>query len=243
MEQCILNPERSKAEPQLPRTGILAVNPSDTTFLADYAGRNGLTRHFLFNSNLYSSEHLFLAGPAVGAPMAVLCLEKLIALGAEKIILYGWCGSLQEELAAMDILLPTGAVAEEGTSCHYPVADNYTVNPEAPDNLQNRIAEGLQENGLSFLQGAVWTTDAPYRETVTRVKTHQAARVYGVDMEYSALCTVAAFRGVELAAVMLVSDELWRTPWKPHYSFKVFKKRSRSLLKVLCGLAPFDTKA
>ena len=113
METCILNPERCKADPKIPATGILAVNPSDAHCLAEYAEQAGLKRFFLFNSTLYCSEALFLAGPAVGAPMAVLCLEKLIALGAEKIILYGWCGSLQERLHGMDILVPTSGLSEE----------------------------------------------------------------------------------------------------------------------------------
>ena len=238
MEQCILNPERSKGEPQLPATGILAVNPSDIAFLASYAGQNSLKRHFLFNSNLYSSDRLFLAGPAVGAPMAVLSLEKLIALGCKRVILYGWCGSLQKGLAAMDILLPGQGVSEEGTGDHYPVPDAPAM--DMADSLDNLVATGLQEQQLKFQRGAVWTTDAPYRETVSKVKKHTADGVYGVDMEYTALRRVAAFRGIELAAVMLVSDELWHTPWKPHYSFKTFKQRSRSLLELLCGFVDND---
>jgi purine-nucleoside phosphorylase len=233
---CIINPERLKSDPALPATGILAVNPSDAATLADYASQNDMRRHFLFNSALYSSERLFIAGSAVGAPMAVMCLEKLIALGAKKIILYGWCGSLRQQLHAMDVLIPTEALSEEGTSQHYQ-ADK-TRNAITPDPiLRTRLCDGLSEAGIDFQQGPLWTTDAPYRETRTKVVAYGEQGVYGVDMEYAALCTVAAFRGVELAAVMLVSDELWRHPWKPQYSFKKFKKKSRKMLLLLCEQA------
>lgn len=238
MKTCILNPERCKADPKIPATGILAVNPSDAHCLAEYAEQAGLKRFFLFNSTLYHSDALFLAGPAVGAPMAVLCLEKLIALGAEKIILYGWCGSLQERLHGMDILVPTSGLSEEGTSRHYQSGKSCEIIPSTP--LRNQLCRVLTDKSIEFQQGPLWTTDAPYRETKEKVTDYAAQGIYGVDMEHSALCTVAAFRKVHLAAVMLVSDELRKSPWKPHYSFKAFKKRSRELLTLLCDTARSD---
>ncbi len=231
METCILNPQQSKGEPGLPAAGILAVNPSDSRFLIEYAEHAGLKRHFLFNSTLYRSDSLFLAGPAVGAPMAVLCLEKLIALGAEKIILYGWCGSLQEDLHGMDVLVPSSGISAEGTSTHYRSGKNGEITPDS--DLRDHLCRALAKNNIAFQQGPVWSTDAPYRETEHKVASLTAQGVYGVDMEYSALCTVAAFREVQFAAVMLISDELRNLPWKPLYSFKAFKKRSRELLTLL----------
>ena len=236
---CILNPERTKTDPKLPATGILAVNPSDAHCLSEYAKQAGLKRSFLFNSTLYCSDTLFLAGPAVGAPMAVLCLEKLIALGAERIILYGWCGSLQKRLHGMDVLVPTSGLSEEGTSQHYQSGRSCEIIPSAT--LRNKLCRVLTDKLIEFQQGPLWTTDAPYRETEKKITDYAAQGIYGVDMEYSALCTVAAFRKAQLAAVMLVSDELLKSPWKPHYSFKAFKKRSRELLTLLCDAARSNT--
>ena len=232
MEPCIVNPERSKGDPILPATGILAVNPADAATLTAYAVQADMRRSFLFNSTLYSSENLFLAGPAVGAPMAVLCLEKLIVLGAKKVILYSWCGSLRQELRAMDVLIPTEARSEEGTSAHYQPDNKTTSVPSQV--LRTGLCKVLSTADIPFQQGKIWTTDAPYRETRQKVAGYSAQGIYGVDMEYSALCTAAAFRGIELAAVMLVSDELWRQPWTPHYTFKTFRQQSRKLLTLLC---------
>jgi hypothetical protein len=52
-------------------------------------------------------------------------------------------------------------------------------------------------------------------------------------MEFAALCTVATFRDVELAAMLLVSDELWRQPWQQGYTHKKFKKKCRLMLEIL----------
>jgi uridine phosphorylase len=233
-DDCVINPERGRGEPVLPETGILAVNPAETGVLKAYAEAHAMHRSFLFHSNLYHSDRLFLAGPAVGAPMAVLCLEKLIALGAKRIVLYGWCGSLQQELRAMDVLLPTEALSEEGTSPHYQeqAGQGRAITPSSA--LCAHLQDILSAADIPFHQGKVWTTDAPYRETRTKVADYAAQGICGVDMEYSALCTVAAFRGVEFAAVLLVSDELQQQPWKPQYSRKAFRRKSGRLLTLLC---------
>ncbi|CAK8715877.1 Uridine phosphorylase [Candidatus Electrothrix laxa] len=240
MQDCVINPERGRGEPVLPEIGILAVNPTEAPILAAYAKTAEMQRSFLFHSNLYYSEKLFLAGPAVGAPVAVMCLEKLIALGAKKIILYGWCGSLQEELRAMDVLLPTEALSEEGTSRHYQEqSKDQNQNGQqgrilADPALCTHLGNILAAADFSYQTGKIWTTDAPYRETRTKIADYGDQGIYGVDMEFSALCTVAAFRGVELAAAMLVSDEVWRQPWQPQFSRKEFKRKSRNLFMLLC---------
>ncbi|XOF33546.1 MAG: nucleoside phosphorylase [Candidatus Electrothrix sp. YB6] len=233
-DDCVISPERGRREPLLPETGILAVNPAETGVLKEYAAAHTMRRSFLFHSNLYHSDRLFLAGPAVGAPMAVLCLEKLIALGAKQVVLYGWCGSLQQELRATDVLLPTEALSEEGTSPHYQEQAEQGRAPASSPVLRSQLCNILLAAAIPFHQGKVWTTDAPYRETQTKVADYAAQGICGVDMEYAALCTVAAFRGVEFAALLLVSDELWQQPWKPQYSRKEFRRKSRNLLTLLC---------
>ena len=235
MSEFVVNPRREKGEPLLEGTGVLLVNPADASLfknvLNEYEGR----RHFLFNSNLYqvaatdTAGPFFVAGPAVGAPMAALVVEKLIALGARQIILYGWCGSLSESLHIGDILLPTWALSEEGTSRHYSQQEK----PHSSSNLRGEIGSFLDSRGLSTREGPVWTTDAPYRESRDKVSEYSAQGLVGVDMEFSALCSVAACRQIEFAAVMIVSDELWREQWKPGFRNSDFKKKSPEVVRAL----------
>ncbi|WP_339138244.1 MAG: nucleoside phosphorylase [Candidatus Electrothrix sp. GW3-4] len=232
-QECVINPERGRGEPTLPEIGLLAVNPTEAPVLAAYAKEAGMQRSFLFHSNLYYSDRLFLAGPAVGAPMAVMCLEKLIALGAKKVILYGWCGSLQERLHALDVFLPTDALSEEGTSRHYQDDQENTIS--ASPKLHEQLGSILTAADMTYQTGKIWTTDAPYRETRAKITEYANLGIYGVDMELSALCAVAAFRSIEVAAAMLVSDEVWRQPWQPQFSRKEFKRKSRKLLMLLCN--------
>lgn len=234
MTDCIINPRRARGEPQLPPIGILAVNPSDRSFFAELAKRYDLQRHHLFNADLYAGASLFLAGPAVGAPMATICLEKIIALGATQIILYGWCGSLTPRLKCGDLFLPTGVLSEEGTSGHYQHSDDLLN-----DSLRVALLEALTTMGYTPQQGPIWTTDAVYRETREKVQRYGSEGIMAVDMEYAALRAVAAFRRVDFAAVMLISDELFHQEWAPQFVRKSFRTDSKKMLDRLCALIRF----
>jgi uridine phosphorylase len=228
-DSCVINPQRLPGEPALPAAGMLAVNPSDTSFFPQLAARYDLQRFFLFNARLYASSRLFIAGPAVGAPMAAICLEKLIALGASRILLYGWCGSLTSALRVGDLLVPSSAFSEEGTSSHY-----QTQATMLDDSLTESVLAKLVTWGLDPKRGRIWTTDAVYRETREKINRYSAEGIVAIDMEYAALLAVARFREVSLAAVLLVSDELFSAEWKPQYRHKKFRARSHNLLEKLC---------
>lgn len=234
-EEAIINPRQEKGEPALPTTGLLCVNPAEMNYLCRRVEKMGARRHFFFNGKLYivpggqADPPTFLAGPAVGAPMAVLALEKLIALGAKRIIVYGWCGSLSPDLRVGDLLLPTWGFSEEGTSSHYPIREKGASSAAWRDKLEHILAAG----GFTCKKGSIWTTDAPYRETRDKVSRYAAKSILGVDMEFSALATVAIYRRIELAAVYPISDELWRDKWQPAYREKSFHRENRRLLDYL----------
>ena len=226
-EEILINPRRERGEPELPETGLLCINPGDYHFLRGLAAKSNGSRHFLFNSNLQvihageTTREVFIAGPAVGAPMATMALEKLIALGAKKIIVCGWCGSLSAELKIGDILLPDGGISGEGTSKHYPIDDQPVSSPA----LLKMLTQELATNGFSCKKGPVWTTDAVYRESKAKIKDCAENSLLGVDMEYYALATVAIYRKIDLAGVFLVSDELSGDRWQPGFTDKSFRKK------------------
>ncbi|MEN8258972.1 MAG: hypothetical protein ABFS09_14020, partial [Thermodesulfobacteriota bacterium] len=96
----------------------------------------------------------------------------------------------------------------------------------------------LQNHFPDAQQGPIWTTDAPYRELPSKIKQLIEQGIMAVDMEFSALCTVAAFRNIEFAAIMLVSDELYHATWQAGFTGKRFKKKSRELFATLSKILP-----
>ncbi len=157
----------------------------------------------------------------VGASGTVLALENAIALGATTILFVGWCGSLDPSCPMAHVIVPTTAVREEGTSYHYLGADHHA---QSSENLTEAVVRVLTRNGLPHTAGPVWSTDAPYRETASKVQRYAEKGVLAVDMETSAILALAAYRECEAAGALIVSDELfganWNPGWQTHPSFR-----------------------
>jgi uridine phosphorylase len=228
----IIHPRRQKNEKQLPENGILLVNPSEANECLRQLKESGGETRFLFNSGMVvaGDNKYFAAGPAIGAPMAVLTLEKLIALGAKRVILFGWCGAISEILHVGDTIVPAEALSGEGTSRYY--SSNGEARPDSK--FSKKISEIFDTNGFRIHRGCVWSTDAVYREDKRMLKQLCTNKgVVAVDMEFSALCAVAGFRKIEFAAVLTVSDELWGKSWRPGFHKNFFIERKQTALQLL----------
>ncbi|MFO7784791.1 MAG: nucleoside phosphorylase [Desulfatiglandales bacterium] len=176
------------------------------------------------------APRLTLAGPFLGAPHSVIGLEKMIALGAERIWVTGWCGSLQPDLRIGDLVMPIGAFSDEGTSRHYPLEGD---TPKTDQGLRRELGSALARRGMTARTGRVWSTDAPYRETHGKVRAFRDSGLVAVDMELSALLAVSAYRGVRLAGLLVVSDELSDLTWRPGFSDPRLREAEEAVAEVL----------
>jgi len=241
-EDCLINPQRSPSEPLLDSPSLLISIPGDLKRLARLFSGGGTRIYEDPFLQVYALDQggrkIALAGPAVGAPQAGMLLEKLIALGSREVVLFGWTGGLQAHLSFGDVILPEGAVSEEGTSAHYRPKGPPAPSPVLFQALQKKLAE----EGLRFFPGKVWTTDAPYRETVAKVKAYRSQGVLGVDMETSAVFTVGAFRGIATAALLLVSDELSPLRWRPGFRDPRFIEARKKAARFLFRFVLFRTQ-
>lgn len=202
--------------PNLNKRAVLLFSTMDIR-LAEKAGKiNRSDRTWFFNTGLFmvkaENENLPVLGPAVGAPVASMVLELMICKGVKEIIAVGSCGSLQPDIYAGDVLIPTYALSEEGTSPHYP---NYIETPYASEMIVGCMEDMCKKNDIPYHKGGVWTTDAVFRETAEKVQRYQNKGLLAVEMEMSALFTIGNFRGVNVGGIMVVSDELGTLQWKP----------------------------
>ncbi len=227
-DDIIIHPTRGIREKTIPSCGILFVNPTESRVAMQTLVDRGGDQRFLFHSGLVVSpdNDFFVAGPAIGAPMAVMVFEKLIALGASTIVMAGWCGAVASDLHVGDMVLGGNGYSGEGTSQYY--TSNDFSSPSS------RLLARLQSVFDLQTSTPVWSTDAPFRES-RKMFTALTERysIGAVDMEYSALCAVALFREIDFAALFLVSDELWQDEWRPGFTGKVFKRKSKAQIKQL----------
>lgn len=229
-EDFVIEPRMARGEKSVPGSGLLLVNPVEAARWSKELIASGALARPLFNSSLTVSKKgdFFLAGPAIGAPMAAMTMEKLIALGATRIILCGWCGALDPSLAIGDVVVPDSGLSGEGCSQYY--AKSRSVLPSQP--YSTALAGSFTEQGVVVQRGRVWSTDAIYREKRGFLqRLHQEASVKVVDMEFTALCSVAALRGIDFAASLVVSDKVHGKNWKPGFTKKQFKDRARAAIE------------
>jgi uridine phosphorylase len=232
----LIRPTKGKTDPDVGPDAILVMIRSELEYLVKVSKNVASFNMGFFN--LYQSKsdkNIFstLTGPFLGAPQAVMGLEKILALGAKRIWVLGWCGSLQHDLKIGDLVIPSSAVSEEGTSQHYPIDGDLRITNEE---LNWMLETALQEKGHSFKRGSVWTTDAPYRETPAKIKEYQKKGVLAVEMEMSALMTLAVYRKVKIAGLLVVSDELSGLKWHTGFTSPVLKQRSRFAGELLLEL-------
>jgi uridine phosphorylase len=151
-------------------------------------------------------------GFGFGAPGAAIVIEELVALGVRRFISLGYAGGLPDTVDFGDVVLCTGAIRDEGVSHHYVAAARYAYPTPA---LTEEVRNVLAGSGTTFVEGPSWTVDAIYRETVEEARLYRDEGVVTVEMEAAALFTIAAVRGVSIAAIFTISDHLLGSPeWR-----------------------------
>lgn len=237
-KDAILNPQKGKKSPSLGDVAVMAGSEADLQSLCSLMKFREDQKTRLFMSRLYVGndppECMSIAGPFIGAPYATMLIETLITWGARKIIFFGWCGAVSPAIKIGDIILPTSAIMDEGTSKHYHPDESDMARPSLY--ISGKIKAALKENDLAFSEGLVWCTDAIYRETREKVEYYQNKRVLAVEMETSALFTVGKFRDVDVGGILVVSDELSTFKWQPGFRDERFEKSRQVVCEVIHNL-------
>lgn len=222
---------------QFPAERSAFINPGDTTrpvpgfpevcvttFSADILGQFEELYHPKTIASLYTSNGvlpvyelchrgktvgIFLS--RVGAPACAAGLEEIIAMGAKKIVMFGCCGIMDQKAVGDQIIIPSSAVRDEGTSYHYLAAsEEIQTDPRSVDTLR-RCLERLK---IPYTVGKVWTTDAIYRETRAQIAARKAQGCLAVEMEYAAALAVARFREISLFTFLFGADCLDSPSWE-----------------------------
>ncbi len=232
--QAIINPHKANYEDVIAKDVIILCNPFLIPLIREiFPSENIKPKKLEFYSryDFDSTSYPFsILGPALGAPASVLVLEKAIALGGTNFYILGTCGALKKNVPISSIILPQEAIIDEGTSKHY--YPNLTSSFPS-QKILNKLEIACQKKSVNYSKGKIWTTDAPYRETQIQVQKYQDQLALGVEMEISALFSVARFRNVDLGAILVVSDELYNYKWNPGYSLLEYKKALRDAFKLI----------
>ena len=165
----------------------------------------------------------------LGGPATVGILEEIIAKGGRKILLFGSSGSLDKNIADGQIIIPTSAYRDEGTSYHY-------VSSREGDFIEvktaDRLADIFSEIGIPVIKGRTWTTDAIYRETYKNKELRKQAGCITVEMECASVMAMAQFRKVEIFQFLYTADNLDCKEWESRILMKMPKDIKEKFIRI-----------
>lgn len=234
----VIRPVKSRNTPKLGHVAVMAATTPDFQLLKNHLDFEDQDSRHLYTANLLvgsgRSSGMSLCGPFIGAPYGAMILETLIAWGVTRIVFMGWCGAISKDVHIGDLVLPTGALVDEGTSLHYLHKTMDTVSPSSL--ILEKTRQTLQSPQRTYHEGLVWTTDAAFRETREAVLSFQARGVLAVEMELSALLSVGMFHDVDVSSLLVVSDELSSLTWKPGFKSEQFKQARKDTAMIVMKL-------
>ena len=183
---------------------------------------------------LRTAKSIGICRVPMGAPMTVAYMEECIAMGAKNFVVFGSCGTLDRNIPAGHLIVPTAAYRDEGTSYHYmPASAGDYIEVETAD----RTAEIIESMGLPTLKTCIWTTDGLYRETRRNMEARRREGCQVVDMECSAVMTLARYRGIRACQFVYAEDNLDDIQWDPRTMGKVPKSAKELYLRVAVEIA------
>lgn len=132
-------------------------------------------------------------------------------MGAEKFVLFGSCGVLNDDKVKDNIIIPVSAVRDEGTSYHY-----LPPSPEIEtDACSVQILEDvLTKCGYSYVKGKTWTSDGIYRETIPTIQERRQEGCLVVEMECASMLAVSKYRKIPFIQFLYGADNLNSNTWE-----------------------------
>ncbi|MDA8226717.1 nucleoside phosphorylase [Desulfosporosinus lacus] len=166
-------------------------------------------REYRTFTGTYKGVGVSVTSTGIGCPSASIAVEELANVGAEVFIRIGSSAALQPEIRIGDLLVSSGSMKNEGTSRYY-VPDCF---PAVPDlDLTHTIIQTARsmksELDFGLHVGICASDDAFYGETQEWIEKLAKLGVMNVEMESSAIYTVAHVRKLKAACICAVSGNL-----------------------------------
>lgn len=166
-------------------------------------------RGMLGFTGTWQGHRISVQGSGMGQPsMSIYASELFSEYEVQTIIRVGSCGGLTEKVGMRDIIIAQGACTDSGINRvrfhgldYAPVAD-FGLLRAAVEASESMDLDHAVHVGLLFSSDQFYTTRPELNEPFAR------HGVLGVEMETSALYTLAAFHGRRALSVCTVSDHL-----------------------------------
>jgi len=178
------------------------------TFLED-AECYSTVRGMLGFTGTWKGERVSVQGSGMGQPsLSIYANELLKEYGVRSIVRVGSCGALSEDLKIRDMVIASGACTD--SSMNKIRFEGLDYAPVADFGLLHRSFTAAQARGLSERTkvGLIFSSDSFYSPRPELTGRMVDYGVLAVEMEASALYTLAAQHGARALAICTVSDHI-----------------------------------
>ncbi|WP_010647322.1 purine-nucleoside phosphorylase [Oceanobacillus massiliensis] len=177
------------------------------TFLEDPTLYNEVRGMYGYTGT-YKGERVSVQGTGMGVPSISIYVNELIqSYDVKKLIRVGTCGAIQKDVKVRDVILAQGATTD--SKMNQLIFNGMDYAPLANFDLLKNAYDAGTEKGLRLRVGNVFTSDTFYRDNAKEVNELLAKyQVLAIEMESTALYTLAAKYGRQALSVLTVSDHV-----------------------------------
>lgn len=171
--------------------------------LLDQADRIGANREYVTYSGERSGERITICSHGVGSAGAGVCFEELARAGAKVVVRAGTCGAVQDEIHDGELVVPTGAIRDEGlTPRLVPVGYPAVAHHDLVTALQTAVIA----RGRHPRVGLVLSSDLFYPSAALGIdwQPWKRSQVLAVEMELAPLFVIASLHGIEAGGILAV---------------------------------------
>ncbi len=176
------------------------------TYLDDVTCYNRV-RNMLGFTGTYRGRRVSVQGTGMGQPsLAIYVHELLVDYGAHTLVRVGSCGALVPTVNIRDIVIAMTACTDSAMNRLRFEGIDYA--PAADYGLLRAAADRAAAAGLPHHVGSILSGDSFYNDRPELAKRLAEYGVLAIEMEASALYTLAAKHGARALAICTVSDSL-----------------------------------
>jgi DeoD family purine-nucleoside phosphorylase len=206
-----MSPIHVRAEPgDFAESVLLPGDPRRAKYIAEnfFDGAKLITeeRGMLGYTGSYKGEPVSVQATGMGCPSASIVTEELIQLGARNLLRVGTCGAYDRELQLGDLVVATSATPNDGTVSSLTRGLPYA--PAAHFDIVHAAFHVGESAGRRTFVGPIVSSDLFYDPTESPTELWGNLGVLAVEMEASAIFTIAAMHGVRAGCLLTVSDTI-----------------------------------
>jgi purine-nucleoside phosphorylase len=173
----------------------------DVTCYSEVRGMLGFT-------GTWQGHRVSVQGSGLGQPsMAIYVNELFVEYDVQSIVRVGSCGGLSEKVAVRDVILASGACTD--SAMNRVTFEGFDYAPVADFGLLRAAVDAARAHEVTAHVGLMFSADSSFYATRPELMLRMVGYgVLGVEMEASALYTLAARYGRKALAVCTVSDHV-----------------------------------